>query len=192
MNEDYLWDKAGEPDPEIQRLEALLNPLGHKAGALPAWPAPRKHWLPMTLALAASLLIIFGVVWMLRIPRGPAWQVTTVQGTPGITRVGKGQSFSTDDKSRIRLDMDDVGEVVVEPNSKMSVVATRPEEQRLSLERGKIHAEIWAPPGRFYVNTPSAQTVDLGCQYTLEVNGKGEDWGARACEGEVGVGGVRE
>jgi FecR protein len=174
MNEDYLWDKTGEPDPEIQRLEALLSPLGHKGGALPAWPSRRRHWLPMTLAIAASLLIIFGAVWMLRVRSRPAWQVSTVQGTPGITRLSKGQSFSTDANSRIRLGMDDVGEVVVEPNSKMSVIATRPEEQRLSLERGKIHAEIWAPPGRFYVNTPSAQTVDLGCQYTLEVNARGE------------------
>ena len=174
MNEDYLWDKTGEPDPEIQRLEALLSPLGHKAGAVPSFHAPRKHWVPLTLALAASLLIIFGAVWTLRVRSRPAWQVSTVQGTPGITRLSKGQSFSTDANSRIRLDMDDVGEVVVEPNSKMSVIATRPEEQRLSLERGKIHAEIWAPPGRFYVNTPSAQTVDLGCQYTLEVDSRGE------------------
>jgi hypothetical protein len=174
MNEDYLWDKTGEPDPEIQRLETLLSPLGHKGGAMPAWPAPRRHWLPLTLAMAASLLVVFGAVWMIHVRTRAAWQVTSMQGTPGITRLSKGQSFITDDKSRIRLDMDDVGEVVVEPNSKMSVITTRPEEQRLSLEHGKIHAEIWAPPGRFYVNTPSAQTVDLGCQYTLEVNAKGE------------------
>ena len=174
MNEDYLWDKAGEPDPEVQRLEALLSPLGHKGGGLPKWSAPRPRWLPLTLAMAASVVIVFGAVWMIHVRTRPAWQVTSVQGTPGITRLSKGQSFTTDEKSRIRLDMDDVGEVVVEPNSKMSVIATRPEEQRLSLERGMIRAEIWAPPGRFYVNTPSAQAVDLGCQYTLEVNGKGE------------------
>jgi FecR protein len=174
MNEDYLWDKAGEPDPEIQRLEALLRPLGHKAGAIPEWPAPRKNWLPLTLAMAASVLIVFGTVWMIGLREHPGWHVTAVEGKPGITRLSKGQSYTTDHKSRIRLDMDDVGEVLVEPNSKMSVIATRPEEQRLSLEHGMIRAEIWAPPGRFYVNTPSAQAVDLGCQYTLEVNDKGE------------------
>ena len=48
-----------------------------------------------------------------------------------------------------------------------------PEEQRLDLTRGVIHALIWAPPGRFFVNTPSAVTVDLGCAYTLEVDPKG-------------------
>jgi len=41
------------------------------------------------------------------------------------------------------------------------------------LERGTIHALIWAPPGRFVVDTPSARTVDLGCRYTLHVSENG-------------------
>jgi hypothetical protein len=36
-----------------------------------------------------------------------------------------------------------------------------------------MHATIWAPPGRFFVNTPSAVAVDLGCAYTLEVDARG-------------------
>jgi hypothetical protein len=32
---------------------------------------------------------------------------------------------------------------------------------------------IWAPPGRFLVDTPSALAVDLGCEYTLEVEADG-------------------
>ena len=27
MNEDYLWDKSGEPDPQIQELEEILGTL---------------------------------------------------------------------------------------------------------------------------------------------------------------------
>ena len=27
MNEDYLWDKSGEPDPQIQQLEEILGTL---------------------------------------------------------------------------------------------------------------------------------------------------------------------
>src|SRR5205085_6486968 len=30
MNEDYLWDKSGEPDPEIQQLEEILKPLRYE------------------------------------------------------------------------------------------------------------------------------------------------------------------
>jgi hypothetical protein len=36
-----------------------------------------------------------------------------------------------------------------------------------------MHAMIWAPPGRFFVETPSAVAVDLGCRYTLEVEADG-------------------
>src|SRR5215831_16457979 len=41
------------------------------------------------------------------------------------------------------------------------------------LDRGTIHALIWAPPGYFVVDTPSAMTVDLGCAYTLQVDSSG-------------------
>ena len=33
-----------------------------------------------------------------------------------------------------------------------------------------MHARIWAPPRLFYVDTPSAEAIDLGCAYTLEVD----------------------
>jgi hypothetical protein len=173
VNEDYLWDKSGEPDPEIQRLENLLNPLGHKAGKVTHWPALKRSPVPWMLAVAASLLILGGVVWIAWERTRPAWQVATVSGTPSLKRLAKGESISTDAQSQARLNLNDVGEVEVEPNTKLSVLAIRPDEQRLALERGTIHALIWAPPGQFIVNTPSAQTVDLGCQYTLNVDKDG-------------------
>ena len=36
-----------------------------------------------------------------------------------------------------------------------------------------MHAMIWAPPGQFVVDTPSAIAIDFGCRYTLEVRGDG-------------------
>jgi len=36
-----------------------------------------------------------------------------------------------------------------------------------------MHAVIWAPPRLFFVNTPSAEAIDLGCAYTLEVDDHG-------------------
>jgi hypothetical protein len=41
---------------------------------------------------------------------------------------------------------------------------------RLDLPRGTIHAVITAPPRVFYVDTPSALAIDLGCEYTLAVH----------------------
>ena len=29
MNDDYLWDGSGQPDPEVRRLEELLKPFGY-------------------------------------------------------------------------------------------------------------------------------------------------------------------
>jgi hypothetical protein len=32
---------------------------------------------------------------------------------------------------------------------------------------------IWAPPGQFFVDTPSSTAIDLGCAYTLQVDQTG-------------------
>jgi hypothetical protein len=45
--------------------------------------------------------------------------------------------------------------------------------KRIALDRGTIHTFIWAPPGQFVVDTPSAVAVDLGCAYTLRVDDAG-------------------
>ena len=47
-------------------------------------------------------------------------------------------------------------------------------KQILALRRGVIHALIWAPPRRFVVETPSARAIDLGCEYTLSVDDRGD------------------
>ncbi len=167
MNEDYLWDKSGEPDPEIQRLENLLSPLGSKTAVL---SFPKHNRVPYLWAIAASLLVLAGGAWMTWQKSRPAW---AVNGAPATKRLAKGETITTDSQSHARLNLNDVGEVELDPNTTLSVLAMKPDEQRLALNHGTIHALIWAPPGRFVVNTPSAQTVDLGCQYTLKVDADG-------------------
>lgn len=57
---DYLWDKTGETDAEVERLEELLGAFAHEPRALvlPA-VAPRRANLtrPAWLAVAAALLL---------------------------------------------------------------------------------------------------------------------------------------
>jgi hypothetical protein len=43
----------------------------------------------------------------------------------------------------------------------------------MELQKGTMHATISAPPRLFFVNTPSAEAIDLGCKYTLNVDEKG-------------------
>jgi hypothetical protein len=96
---------------------------------------------------------------------------TRTLGSKG--KIGFGETLETDSQSRARLSIEDVGEVQVEPGTRLRVLAARSGHKRLGLERGTIHAAIWAPPGRFVVDTPSAVAVDLGCAYTLQVDGTG-------------------
>ncbi|MEK6769110.1 MAG: hypothetical protein AABY85_09005, partial [Gemmatimonadota bacterium] len=63
-----------------------------------------------------------------------------------------------------------IGEVEIEPNTRVRLVTARATQHRLALERGTIHARISAPPRLFFVETPSALAVDLGCAYDLTVD----------------------
>jgi hypothetical protein len=81
--------------------------------------------------------------------------------------------IETDQSSSVRLVADAVGSVDVHPGSRLRIVHSRPGDYRLALVKGSLHARIWAPPGRFAVETPSAVALDLGCSYALEVDGRG-------------------
>ncbi len=97
-------------------------------------------------------------------------------GSDRIGRTGRlrvGQWLETDGSSRARVHVAGIGHVEVEPNSRLRLVKTRLLEHRLALTRGRLHATILAPPRLFFVDTPSAVAVDLGCAYTLEVDDAG-------------------
>jgi hypothetical protein len=69
MKEEYLWDKSGEPDPEIQQLEQILGTLRYQPKPLDlsdeVQPGSRHPYLPL-MAIAATLLIalISGALWL--------------------------------------------------------------------------------------------------------------------------------
>lgn len=62
MNDDYLWDKSGEPDPEIQKLEEMLGTLRYQPQAL---KLPRRRNYLALLAVAATVVmaLLAGAVW---------------------------------------------------------------------------------------------------------------------------------
>ncbi len=70
MNDDYLWDKSGPPDPEIKQLEEILGTLRYQPKPLEISrdvPAPRRrNYFPLLAAVAAALLValLAGVVWL--------------------------------------------------------------------------------------------------------------------------------
>jgi FecR-like protein len=184
--DDYLWTAAGEADPEIARLEALLAPYAHR-GKLPALPprARRRSTARVVLPVltaAASLALVVAAAWFASAARqGGAWSVQSLAGAPAVaglpvdgpSRLAVGQTLTTDAQSRARLAVGEIGRVDVEPNSRVRLIRSRPGEHRMALDRGRIAAQIWAPPRYFFVNTPSATAIDLGCAYTLDVDASG-------------------
>ncbi len=112
------------------------------------------------------------------IPTADGFNVETIAGNPviegGSNRIGVGQSLETDARSTARIAIADIGTVDVSPNSRVRLAETGKDQHRLELQRGKLHAKIYAPPRLFVVDTPSAKAVDLGCEYTLDVDKNGD------------------
>jgi hypothetical protein len=76
MNDNYLWDRTGEPDPEIQKLEDLLGELRYQPQPLQI-PAhitvgrKRSFFVPMTIAAAIIMVAILSALWF-QFSRKPA------------------------------------------------------------------------------------------------------------------------
>jgi len=201
MNDNYLWDGSGEPDPEIQRLENALGRFRHNrpapdfrvlAQATLTFPAPRRVRISFFAAfagLAAAALLVVGVENYENSLRRtsitqPGWNVSTTEGAPriGAKMIGingemasleAGETLETDDASRATISDNATGEVDVDLDTRLRAVQSPSGTKHLALDRGTIHAQIWAPAGSFVVDTPSAVAVDLGCVYTLHVDDSG-------------------
>ena len=185
---DYLWDKTGEVDPEVARLESLLGRLGQTSPPPPlgfAIEIPRRmRPLAAMAMLAAAAVVSLGLVWVVwhatRNAAMPSLVITqTFAGkngdAPAVSREGRLNIGGwIDSDATTTIDVGDIGRVDVEPGSRLSLLSTTPGDYRLHLERGTLHALIWAPPGQFFVETPSSTAVDLGCAYTLSVDDNGD------------------
>jgi hypothetical protein len=79
----------------------------------------------------------------------------------------------TDARSRATIQDADTGQIEIEPQSRVRLLESRTGRNHIALAHGTIHVRIWAPPGEFVVDTPSAIAVDLGCAYTLETDDSG-------------------
>ena len=198
IGNDYLWDRSGEPDPEIQRLEGLLGRFQHNrpvpviSELTPSWRRIffpfHLQWFP-ALGAVAAVVVIAAVIALVRARKpnsagSPGWDVSLVAGTPRVGpkalsgkaergRLGVGQTLETDLQARASLRAEEVGQIEVDPSTRLRLLNMGAGLKRIALERGTIHAFIWAPPGQFVVDTPSAVAVDLGCAYTLHVDDAG-------------------
>ncbi len=148
MNEDYLWDGSGPPDPEIARLEETLAPFRYSVRPLAPRRRPRAYW--RWAAAAAALLAGLVAVRLLTPPPQPtAWQVDRAAGPAQIgrknaaasMRIDRGDVLRTGAGAQVELLADEVGRVELGPQSELRASSGK----GLSLARGVLHAFIWAP-----------------------------------------------
>lgn len=175
---DHLW--AGL-EPLLAKQAGVISPSVSRTSPVFAF---RQTQLA---AIAAVLLLItsVGIWWLYRdrvaTSRSASWLVERLDGTPRIAsagmgskgHLGVGQWLETDGNSRAQIAVGSIGNVEIDPNTRVRLLETQPTEHRLELARGKMSARIWAPPRLFFVDTPSAVAADLGCAYTLEVDDAG-------------------
>ncbi len=171
MKEQYLWDGSGETDPEIAHLETLLAHLRWSGKQRQSWrPRPYQWWS----AAAAVVLLSLAAGFLFQHSKRPltSWQLSLAGQKQSAVRAG--QVIETPATTPATIESQFVGEVQIEPASRLRLLASRDDHQQFALDHGTIHALIWAPPTQFVVDTPSAKTVDLGCQYTLRVAKDGQ------------------
>jgi len=200
MKSDYLWDGSGEPDPELQKLERTLGQFSGnaEASACPAldesfayrqrksWFASRMpRWAAVSALAAGAAAAIAALSMRISVPSAVAgWDVAALEGSPVIGTASAanqpeklilrvGELLVTDGTSRAAVQVASIGKLYVEPGSRVRLLETESNRKRISVEIGTIHAAIWAPPGEFVVDTPSAMAVDLGCAYSLTVTEDG-------------------
>src|SRR2546429_4253598 len=84
MNDNYLWDRTGKPDTEVQELEELLGTLRYQPRPLEIPATIRissnRMVLPLAIAAAIALLMIGAGLWI-RFANSSAH--TTIQAARG-------------------------------------------------------------------------------------------------------------
>jgi len=151
---DYLWDGSGSPDPDIVQLERSLAPLRYR-------PARNRKWVYAGIVAAVAAGLMVAVL----LPR-EAMTEWRHEGRP--LRVGETVRTS----GVTTIEASSTGTLALETGAELTVTGQR----EFSLQRGTLHALIWAPPGEFIVGTPAARAIDLGCEYTLQVSESGDGW----------------
>lgn len=176
---DSLWldiESRLESQLEAQRLDPRTPSIEPSRSSF-------RLWQPRFAAVAAGLVLAIGIGawWLYTRESRPFWEVARLNGAPtiGSSRMNAkgqlaiGEWLETDGASRAQIDVGSIGQVEIDPNTRVRLLETKPTEHRLELARGRMSAKIWAPPRLFFVDTPSGVAADLGCAYTLEVDDQG-------------------
>jgi ferric-dicitrate binding protein FerR (iron transport regulator) len=184
MSDDYLFDKSGRPDPDVEKLEKLLAPLAHNAllDEVRLRRKKRPPWIVLGVAVAAAAAVVIYVVR----PRDPS----ACGGGEGFAFIGVGGEVSCGGAKVARgvlpvggqldtgeneasLTIANIGTAKLGKQTRVRLDRTDPQRHQLALDRGHMHAKVIAPPRLFAVTTKHTEVVDLGCEYTIDVDDHG-------------------
>jgi len=184
----YLWDASGPVEPSIAALEDALRPwrADRRALPVPAVTPVRRHRSRLLAAVALAAGLVAAVAgwhaYRLAWPAARPWAVTWLPagGTPAaaaradeVWPVGGILQTPADQAALVRIAR--IGQLRIEPGSRVRLATTGTGTHRLALDHGRLHARVWAPPGQFGVLTAGGVAVDLGCEFVLasDADGRG-------------------
>lgn len=179
---DYLWDPTAQPDPNIVALERAVRSWSATARGLnlrsprmtPVRRRMRVGYIGALLAAATFATVFVVLEHRLSWPAGGSWRVT-LSSHAEVSQLSVGQSLETGLGETATIRAARIGEVRLAPGSSLRLIKTHNGEHRVELDRGRMRAKIWAPPGYFGVKVGTTRIVDLGCEFelTAEQDGSG-------------------
>ncbi len=183
--EPALWaqlsrEELDAPAIEIQKEDDILRtPRKYEKVELP----PRvysKGTLWFSILSIAATFILLAYVWThpRHIPQDvatitdiyrAAWDESDVLLEKGI-RLFDNREPITLRQGVLKVQFDNGAQVVIEGPSEFSLEAS----ERMHLNYGKIYAKVPSQAVGFRVNTPNCGVIDLGTEFGVDVNGRGE------------------
>src|SRR5437588_11326303 len=129
----------------MERLEQALAPLRyrHRADLIRETARRSRAWR----AVAAAVFLSAVGLTQLGMPGAPhtAWEIAGMQGGPRYLR--SGQCLRTGSSAQLRLESESVGRIDLGPNAELRASSN----PKVRLQKGMLHAFIWAPAREFVV-----------------------------------------
>lgn len=116
IDEDYLWDQSGDPDPELKELERVMGTLSYQPRPLviPETIQPRSSFRTFRplLAIAATLILAVGIgaLW-LTLARRDSSQVTKADVKPAAKTNSEQAAVTVPEDVREEIPNDPAGKV---------------------------------------------------------------------------------
>jgi hypothetical protein len=173
MSDQYLWDRTGEPDLEIARLEGLLS-VYRRQSVVVRGRGPHSLRGPAWFSAIAAILILGAFLGVREYQhRTVGWDVTIAGQRRALA---PGEIVETNLQSRALLRVGNIGEVELGPGSRARLLEAAKNRQKIFLEHGSLKAHIVADPWVFLVESPSFTAYDMGCAYEITIDESGNGY----------------